>query len=401
MSKARDLASGAPAPAGVTTTELGYVDGVSSAIQTQIDGKEPTLPSQTGNSGKYLTTNGTAKSWGTVSQYALPSQTGNSGKFLTTNGTSESWGTVNTPITWTQRLSALNNVGWSKIAYNGSNLYVIVGGSGTLYTSSDGITWTSRTSNFGANTINDVAYGNGLWVAVGAAGTIITSTDGITWTARTSNMGGNVIYAVTYANSLWVAVGAGGGTTNTGGIIYSTDGLTWTRKSQSLTVGATYQSVVWNGTNWIVGANYSTNNFLYASTPSGTWTVGSTGLTSGLVPIIWDGTRHILTTGGNTLYSNTSTTLNNGSSYAIDNQKGTGAIGKMVLYNSKIYLYDSYINVFSPTSNSNYVDGKQNLGISPSTVALDTTFSAYTGCFYVGSIGYIVASSLGEIWTSF
>ena len=36
MSKARDLASGAPAPAGVTSTELGYVDGVTSAIQTQL-----------------------------------------------------------------------------------------------------------------------------------------------------------------------------------------------------------------------------------------------------------------------------------------------------------------------------------------------------------------------------
>jgi len=39
MSKARDLASGAPAPAGVTATELGYVDGVTSAIQTQINSK--------------------------------------------------------------------------------------------------------------------------------------------------------------------------------------------------------------------------------------------------------------------------------------------------------------------------------------------------------------------------
>ena len=36
------------------------------------------LPSQSGNSGKYLTTNGTAMSWGEVD--ALPSQTGNSGK---------------------------------------------------------------------------------------------------------------------------------------------------------------------------------------------------------------------------------------------------------------------------------------------------------------------------------
>ena len=39
MTKARDLASGAPAPAGVSTTELGYVDGVTSAIQTQLNQK--------------------------------------------------------------------------------------------------------------------------------------------------------------------------------------------------------------------------------------------------------------------------------------------------------------------------------------------------------------------------
>jgi hypothetical protein len=94
MSKARDLANAGTALGAVTATELGYVDGVTSAIQTQIDTKEATLPSQTGNSGKYLTTNGTAKSWGTVSQYALPTQTGNSGKYLTTDGTAESWGTV-------------------------------------------------------------------------------------------------------------------------------------------------------------------------------------------------------------------------------------------------------------------------------------------------------------------
>jgi N-acetylglutamate synthase/N-acetylornithine aminotransferase len=67
MSKARDLANAGTALGAVTATELGYVDGVTSAIQTQIDSKEATLPSQTGNSGKYLTTNGTAKSWGTIS----------------------------------------------------------------------------------------------------------------------------------------------------------------------------------------------------------------------------------------------------------------------------------------------------------------------------------------------
>jgi hypothetical protein len=66
MSKARDLANAGTALTTVSATELGYLDGVTSAVQTQIDAKEATLPDQTGNTGKYLTTNGSAKSWGTV-----------------------------------------------------------------------------------------------------------------------------------------------------------------------------------------------------------------------------------------------------------------------------------------------------------------------------------------------
>lgn len=50
------------------------------------------LPTQTGNNGKYLTTDGTAASWVTLN--ALPTQTGNTGKFLTTDGTTSSWATL-------------------------------------------------------------------------------------------------------------------------------------------------------------------------------------------------------------------------------------------------------------------------------------------------------------------
>ena len=39
MTKARDIASAAPAPSTVDATELGYLDGVTSAIQTQVDAK--------------------------------------------------------------------------------------------------------------------------------------------------------------------------------------------------------------------------------------------------------------------------------------------------------------------------------------------------------------------------
>lgn len=51
------------------------------------------VPTQTGNSGKYLSTDGTASSWTAVD--ALPAQTGNSGKYLTTSGTAASWATLN------------------------------------------------------------------------------------------------------------------------------------------------------------------------------------------------------------------------------------------------------------------------------------------------------------------
>lgn len=57
----------------VSSTEIGYLDGVTSAIQTQLDAKQATLPSQSGNSGKYLTNDGSGTlSWGTVSGYSEP-----------------------------------------------------------------------------------------------------------------------------------------------------------------------------------------------------------------------------------------------------------------------------------------------------------------------------------------
>jgi hypothetical protein len=55
------------------------------------------LPSQTGNTGKYLTTNGTAASWSTVN--SLPSQASNAGKYLTTDGTTASWSAITTDPT--------------------------------------------------------------------------------------------------------------------------------------------------------------------------------------------------------------------------------------------------------------------------------------------------------------
>jgi hypothetical protein len=51
-----------------------------------------------------------------------------------------------------------------------------------------------------------VTYGNGTFVVVGSGGTILTSSDGVTWTQRTSGTS-NRLYGVTYGNGTFVAVG--------------------------------------------------------------------------------------------------------------------------------------------------------------------------------------------------
>jgi len=132
MSKARDLANAGTALTTVSATELGYVDGVTSAIQTQIDSKEATLPSQTGNSGKYLTTDGSSKSWAAVT--TLPSQTGNSGKYLTTDGTTASWGTITTDRTNSNWLRTYDYYSPNDASMETINNGIAKDSSGNIYT---------------------------------------------------------------------------------------------------------------------------------------------------------------------------------------------------------------------------------------------------------------------------
>jgi hypothetical protein len=105
--------------ATLTVTELNYVDGVTSSIQTQLDGKvdeslfdtkgdilvasADNTPAKlaAGTNGYLLTANSAATNgieWA-AAPVSLPSQSGESGKYLTTDGTTASWGTLVVPIT--------------------------------------------------------------------------------------------------------------------------------------------------------------------------------------------------------------------------------------------------------------------------------------------------------------
>ena len=98
--------------ADVSDTEIGYLDGVTSAIQTQLDGKSPTA----GNTSLVTLGTVTTGTWsantialnkggtGATTQAGaanaiLPSQSSNSGKYLTTDGSDVSWASLVVPIT--------------------------------------------------------------------------------------------------------------------------------------------------------------------------------------------------------------------------------------------------------------------------------------------------------------
>ena len=135
--------------AGVSETNAAA--SAAAAAQSAIDAAAFT-PNQTGNSGKFLTTDGTDTSWATVD--ALPSQTGNAGKYLTTDGTDATWAVVNvTP--------ALNDLSDVTITTPSSGEGLVYNGSGWVNGAVSGNTTTSGLYEM-ANTIStDYVIGSG------------------------------------------------------------------------------------------------------------------------------------------------------------------------------------------------------------------------------------------------
>ena len=167
----------------------------------------------------------------------------------------------------------------SQIAF-GNGQFVSVGYVGGVtptayvFTSVDGLTWTSRTP--ASNDIyGNLHYGNGLWVAIAlnsyTSGAIMTSPDAITWTLQTMPAGVGGLSGITYGKGVWVATTIASPAT----FIISYDGITWSDISTGF--GSTtifYQNGIFttgyhystDGINWIpTGANLSPRAITYGN----------------------------------------------------------------------------------------------------------------------------------------
>jgi len=207
-------------------------------------------------------------------------------------------------ITWTELIPS----GWQIDSIEYANgLFVGVGYAnvagvltGFVNTSTDGLTWTSRTP--AANLWwQDITFGNGLFVAVAQTGTgnrVMTSPNGINWTSRTTPMNAD-FKGVAYGNGVFVAVSTGGVGVTGGNVMTSPDGIIWTQRNLAwgalavhfaegkFTTGYYYSTdgITWNtsninfnprgityGNGYFVAVSNSGTNRIHYSTDAITWT---------------------------------------------------------------------------------------------------------------------------------
>jgi hypothetical protein len=175
-------------------------------------------------------------------------------------------------ITWQQTYKqAAQTYSHRSVAWSGS-VYVTVGDTGTILSSSDGATWTARNVD-GSYGLTKVIYAPGLFIAVGTAGRILTSPDGITWTQRTSGVT-VTLNDVVYNGSIVVAVG------EFGTILSSADAVTWTKRKDDTSTGfsSSLRKVIWQTGGTlnrfvVVGTGFgATAAAIYNSTNGTTWT---------------------------------------------------------------------------------------------------------------------------------
>jgi hypothetical protein len=113
------------------------------------------LPSQTGNSGKFLSTNGTNTGWVSAASIGFPSVVGNSGKFLSTDGTTVTWSSPNNgTLTLSTSGAGIDVASTTFTANQSGNASFVVSSSATQSNIPSTIVYRDDSGNFSTNLIS-------------------------------------------------------------------------------------------------------------------------------------------------------------------------------------------------------------------------------------------------------
>ncbi|MEO7426080.1 MAG: hypothetical protein ABI036_12905 [Fibrobacteria bacterium] len=179
-------------------------------------------------------------------------------------------------LNWTPRLFD-PGFKFRSVAWNGKS-FVAVGAKNSIYSSVDGIKWTSRSIQYDSITLTSVAWAHDRWVAVGMIKftyitlgltsyipLVLTSLDGTTWETQDRPPGSALLSAIWTGDQV-VAVG------QQGTILTSPDGVAW--KSHSDTSWSDLFSV-----NWIDGQLIAAgdNGIIITSTNGSDWIFRNSG----------------------------------------------------------------------------------------------------------------------------
>lgn len=170
-------------------------------------------------------------------------------------------------ITWSSTgFLAFNKVGTTTdlLISGGNDIFCVVVNTSTsnVYTSPDGIIWTTRTLPTTA-TWHKIYFGNGKFCLLSPT-SVLTSTDGITWVQGSGLVAGGTYSGLTYGNGIYYAVKTGSSQASA-----STDGITWT--TRTLPGAFTWGDLTYgNGVFCLPRSDYATNT-VYTSTNGITW----------------------------------------------------------------------------------------------------------------------------------
>ncbi|MHB8404148.1 MAG: sialidase family protein [Gammaproteobacteria bacterium] len=359
------------------------------------------------------------------------------------------------PLQWTWDNPTPSGDQFNVVAYGGG-IYVAAGQDGVLFTSSDGIDWTSRSGGIGMggnytstlydgrqfllagvgadgtshvtvssdgihwtdtplNLANDgkigLAYGNGTYLALSGSSDA-TSSDGMTWTGHSlgfeqavdqSNLtlpDASVDDMVLYANHVFIAYGEPVGSAGANqGVYYSTDnGMSWTASGQAA-CGVPFVS---NGSGFFSYALTIASSAVpvCTSTDGKNWTRQTA---NGLppfgiwVPIVWNGSQFV------TQYSQTYTSTDgvNWTGNGIDNNTPTMA---SAVVTGSGYLGAVY-GILNLATSPDFADWtSQSLASGPASPLNDMIYAGgkyiAVGGSHLGTGASILESSDGLGWTS-